>query len=76
MPGHIEFFRRGGLNAGLRVLVVQQLAKGSQIVYYNGSHQHNLPTVNGQRGLFEISESELKAVGCKASAKNFPEGGL
>jgi hypothetical protein len=76
MPGHIACFRRGGLNAGLRVLVIQQLAKGSQVVYYNGSHQHDLPTQSGPRGLFETPESALKAVGCKASEKNFLEGGL
>jgi hypothetical protein len=76
MPGRIECFRRGGVKAGLRVIVIQQLAKGSQVAYYNSSHQHDLPTESGQRGLFETSENTLKAMGCKISKKNFPEGGL
>jgi hypothetical protein len=76
MPGSIGCFRRGGVKAGLRVIVIQQLAKGSQVAYYNGSHQHNLPTKNGQRGLFETSGSALRAMGCKTSEKDFPDGGL
>ncbi len=75
-PGHIESFRKGGPEAGLRVIVVQQWAKGSQVVYYGGSHKHNLPTVNGIRQLHETQKTALDEMGCGAIVRNFPDGGL
>ncbi|KAF2744343.1 hypothetical protein M011DRAFT_470480 [Sporormia fimetaria CBS 119925] len=75
-PGHIESFRKGGPEAGLRVIVVQQWAKGSQVVYYGGSHKHDLPTVNGIRQLHETQKTALDEIGCGAIVKNFPDGGL
>ncbi|KAK7177949.1 hypothetical protein PSPO01_15998 [Paraphaeosphaeria sporulosa] len=75
-PGHIEAFRKGGPEAGLRVLVVQQWAKGSQVVYYGGSHKHDLPTVNGIRQLHETQKTALDGMGCEAIERNFPNGGL
>ena len=75
-PGHIEAFRKGGSGAGLRVLVVQQWAKDSQVVYYGGSHKHDLPRVNGIRQLFETQKTTLDGMGCGAIEINFPNGGL
>ncbi|CAI6336980.1 unnamed protein product [Periconia digitata] len=75
-PGHIESFRKGGPKAGLRVIVVQQWAKGSQVVYYGGSHKHNFPTVNGIRQLHETQTTALYEMGCGAIVRNFPDGGF
>ncbi|KAF2177368.1 hypothetical protein K469DRAFT_720701 [Zopfia rhizophila CBS 207.26] len=76
LPGHIECFRKGGPEAGLRALIVQQWAKGSRVDYYGGSHQHDLPTEKGERSLHETSQAALDAASCKASEKEFPDGGL
>jgi hypothetical protein len=75
-PGHIECFRRGGPEAGLRAVVVEQWAKGSQVHYYRGSHKHDLPTVTGIRQLYETQKTALDEVGCEAIRKEFPDGGL
>ncbi|KEZ39454.1 Uncharacterized protein SAPIO_CDS9313 [Scedosporium apiospermum] len=76
LPDRIECFRKGGRRAGLRALVVQQWAKGSQAVYYAGSHLHDLPAVPGERSLYETEEEELEKAGCKAIEKIFRDGEL
>ncbi|EED23191.1 hypothetical protein TSTA_066400 [Talaromyces stipitatus ATCC 10500] len=75
-PGHVECFRRGGPKAGLRVLVVHLLAKGSRVEYYTFSHLHDLVTTKGRRSLYEIPKSELERVGSKPEVKDFPDGGF
>lgn len=76
LPGHIECFRRGGVKAGMRVLVVQQWAKGSRAAFHSGSHLHDLPTEKGERSLHETTQLALTTAGCKASEWDFPHGGL
>ncbi|CZR37693.1 uncharacterized protein FPRO_07116 [Fusarium proliferatum ET1] len=75
-PGHIECFRRGGKQAGLRVLVVQQFCKDSEVEIWQGSHLHDLPTTDGIRSLHETTRSELEKAGCIAKLKQFQSGGL
>jgi len=75
-PDHISCFRKGGREAGRRVLAVHLLAKGSRVSYWGGSHQHALPTIVGSRLLFEISPSALTIAGCKCEEKEYPNGGL
>ncbi|CAG8005772.1 unnamed protein product [Penicillium olsonii] len=75
-PGHVECFRRGGLKAGHRVLMVHLWAKGSRVEYYTLSHLHDLATTKGRRSLYEISQSELDRMGSKPEVKDFPDGGL
>ncbi|KAJ5860645.1 uncharacterized protein N7529_007955 [Penicillium soppii] len=75
-PGHVECFRRGGLKAGRRVLVVHLWAKGSRVEYYTLSHLHDLATTKGRRSLYEIPQSELDRMGSKPEVKDFPDGGL
>jgi len=76
LPGHIECFRKGGREAGLRVLIVQQWAKGSHVDYYRGSHLLDLPTEKGIRDLHETTRTALHEAGCHASEEAFPDGGL
>jgi len=76
LPGHIECFRRGGQEAGLRVLIIQQWAKGSRADYYPGSHVLDLPTKEGERALYETTKDALHEAGCLAKEEQFPEGGL
>ncbi|RSL40933.1 hypothetical protein CEP54_015971 [Fusarium duplospermum] len=76
LPGHIECFRRGGKQAGLRVLVVQQFCKDSEVEIWHGSHLHDLPTTNGIRSLHETTRLELEKAGCTAELKKFQSGGL
>ncbi|KAI8710401.1 hypothetical protein NCS52_01576700 [Fusarium sp. LHS14.1] len=75
-PGHILCFRRGGPKAGRRALIVHLLPKGSLVSYCSGSHQHELPTTDGKRLLYEIPGSALAEVGCKREEEDFPDGGL
>ncbi|PVH69048.1 hypothetical protein DL98DRAFT_506210 [Cadophora sp. DSE1049] len=75
-PGHILCFRRGGPKAGRRTVVVHLLPKESRVRYYGGSHRHELPTTEGKRLLYEVSESALAVVGCQSEEKGFPDGGL
>ncbi|KFY54518.1 hypothetical protein V496_07245 [Pseudogymnoascus sp. VKM F-4515 (FW-2607)] len=72
-PGHILCFRSGG---GPQVLVVHLLAKESQVCYYGGSHQHELPVEEGKRLLYETTPSELDAKDCIPVEWKFPRGGL
>jgi hypothetical protein len=76
LPGHIECFRKGGREAGLKALVVQQLARGSLVEYYPGSHLLNLPTVEGIRSLEESTREALLEAGCTPDEKKYPDGGL
>jgi len=76
LPGHIECFRRGGQEAGLRVLIIQQWAKGSRVDYYPGSHLLDLPTKKGERDLYETTKDALHEAGCPAKEELFPDGGL
>ncbi|KAH8651695.1 hypothetical protein BGZ61DRAFT_500926 [Ilyonectria robusta] len=75
-PGHIECFRRGGKQAGLRVLVVQQFCKESEVEIWHGSHLHGLPTTDGIRSLHETTRLELEKAGCIVESKKFQSGGL
>ena len=74
-PGHIVCFRRGGPKAGQKALMVQLWVKGSQVVYYSGSHLHELPTEEGRRSLHEISPVAIADAGCVAMEKVFEDGG-
>ncbi|KAG5748610.1 hypothetical protein H9Q72_003108 [Fusarium xylarioides] len=76
LPGHIECFRGGGKQAGLRVLVVQQFCRGSQVEIWHGSHLHDLPVTDGIRSLYETTRHELQKAGCTAELKKFQSGGL
>lgn len=76
LPGHIECFRRGGKEAGLRVLVVQQFCKDSEVEIWHGSHLHDLPITEGIRSLHETTRLELEKAGCTAELKKFQSGGL
>ncbi|KZL67538.1 hypothetical protein CT0861_00342 [Colletotrichum tofieldiae] len=76
LPGHIECFRKGGPEAGMRVVLVQLWARGSQVEYYRGSHLCVLPTTKGERSLHEISPMALDEAGCKPKELKFPDGGL
>jgi hypothetical protein len=76
LPGHIECFRKGGPEAGLRVLVVHQLAKGSSVEYYPGSHLLKLPTTEGLRSLEETTRDALIEARCLPEKKTYPDGGL
>ncbi|KAH6705875.1 hypothetical protein EV126DRAFT_178783 [Verticillium dahliae] len=75
-PGHVECFRRGGLEAGRRVLMVQLWAAGSQLDYYPRSHLHKMDTFRSRRSLNEILPSELDRVGLKPEPIDLPVGGL
>ncbi|RTE71387.1 hypothetical protein BHE90_014214 [Fusarium euwallaceae] len=75
-PGHIVCFRAGGPKAGRRALLVQLWAKGSQVKYYGGSHLHDMPKKEGARLLWENQPSALAEVGCVATKKDFPNGGV
>ncbi|KAG5786778.1 hypothetical protein H9Q69_014148 [Fusarium xylarioides] len=76
LPGHIECFRGGGKQAGLRVLVVQQFCRGSQVEIWHGSHLHDLPVTDGIRSLYETTRHELQKAGCTAELEKFQSGGL
>lgn len=76
MPGHIECFRSGGKDAGLRVLAVQQFSKDSRVEIWRGSHLQNLPTTAGIRSLHETTRLELEKAGCIPELKEFKSGGL
>ncbi|CAI6079407.1 unnamed protein product [Clonostachys chloroleuca] len=76
LPGHIECFRRGGKEAGLRVLVVHQFCKDAEVEIWHGSHLHDLPTTEGVRSLHETTRLELEKAGCTAELKKFQSGGL
>lgn len=76
LPNHIECFRRGGLKAGRKLVAVQVCAKGSEVDYYSGSHEHELETSRSLRSLHKISSSELARVHCVADRREFKEGAL
>lgn len=75
-PGHIVCFRKGGPRAGRRRLVVHLLPQGTRISYWSYSHKHDLPTSDGSRLLYELSEPELIEAGCERVEDEFPDGGL
>lgn len=75
-PGHIVCFRAGGPKAGRRSLLVQLWAKGSHVKYYGRSHLYELPKFKGARLLWETESSALDEVGCVATEKEFPDGGM
>ena len=75
-PGHITFFRSGGLEAGRQALLVFLIAKGSRISYWSDSHRHALPVTEGKRYLHEGSESALLAAGCRRKEETYTNGGL
>lgn len=75
-PGHIVCFRAGGPQAGRRALLVHLWSRGSQAVYYSGSHHHHLPTEKGGRLLWEIQAPALADVGCSPALVEFPDGGV
>jgi len=74
--GHIFSFRRGGLQAGLKVIVVHLWSSGSQVVYHNKSHLHSLNSVQAANGLFEIPLANLGRVGSIGTELVFQNGGL
>ncbi|GJC90448.1 hypothetical protein ColLi_13286 [Colletotrichum liriopes] len=76
LPGHIECFRKGGPEAGRRVVLVQLWARGSRVEYYRGSHLCVLPTTKGERSLHDISRMALDEAACKPNELKFPDGGL
>ena len=75
-PGHIMCFRSGGPKAGRRRLLIQLLAKGTQVAYWSHSHEHELPTSKGERLLHEISQKDLIKAGCACEVEDFPDGGM
>lgn len=77
-PGHIEGWRTGGRDAGLRVLLVLALAKGSRVIYYQGSHLHDLPVLRNvrNRGLPETTRAALDSAGCVPVERDYPNGAL
>ena len=44
--------------------------------YYGGSHLHDMPKKKGARLLWENQHSALAEVGCVATEKEFPDGGM
>jgi hypothetical protein len=77
-PDHIEGWRTGGREAGLRVLLVLALSKGSRVIYYQGSHLHDLPVLKNvrNRGLPQTTRTALDNAGCVAVERDYPNGGL
>ncbi|KAK8147861.1 hypothetical protein G3M48_000891 [Beauveria asiatica] len=77
-PGHIEGWRTGGKDAGLRVLLVLALEKGSRVIYYSGSQLHDLPVLKNvrNRGLPETTRVALDEAGCIPVEKFYPDGAL
>lgn len=76
--GPIEGFRTGGREAGLRILLVLVLAKGSQVIYYQGSHLHDLPVLEKMlsRGLPQTTRAVLDDAGCIAVPIDYLDGAL
>ncbi|KAF4637410.1 hypothetical protein G7Y89_g675 [Cudoniella acicularis] len=74
--GHIFSFRRGGMQAGLQVLVVHLWSSGSRVVYHSKSHLHSLNSVQAANGLFEIPLANLGRVGSIGTELVFENGGL
>ncbi|KAI0398765.1 hypothetical protein F4802DRAFT_611389 [Xylaria palmicola] len=64
-PGHIFQFRRGGKLAP-GVLVVLLWGSDSEIVFYSGSHQHDLSGVQASNGLWEVPSAALERAGCNS----------
>ncbi|KAI0804239.1 hypothetical protein GGR55DRAFT_691098 [Xylaria sp. FL0064] len=58
-PGFVECHVKGGPKAGRLALMVHVLARGSRVDYYRGSHIHELRTIEGQRGLYEVDALEV-----------------
>lgn len=50
---------KGGPKAGRLALMVHVLTRGSRVEYYRGSHVHELRTIEGQRGLYEVDALEV-----------------
>lgn len=75
-PGHILCFRRGGPRGGRRRLLVHLLSRGARVGYWRYSHQHELPTSEGRRLLYELTEPDLVEAGCERVDEEFPHGGL
>lgn len=74
-PDNIECYRKGGIDAGLKVLVVQHLCKGSKVEFFPGSHLLNLPTKTGVRLLLETTRDDLIRAGCRSVVEDYPDGG-
>lgn len=76
-PGHVFQFRRGGEEAGPRVLAVMLWGPGSRCVYYDCSHRKALPGVTASNGLWEVPLAALEQAGCgEGSEVVFEHGGL
>ncbi|KAH7137577.1 hypothetical protein EDB81DRAFT_655809 [Dactylonectria macrodidyma] len=78
-PNHVEALITGGREAGLGALGIHQIAKGSRITFYPGSHLVDLPTKKTEetkRGLHETTDAALREAGCEPVEKEFPDGGL
>ena len=75
-PGHITFFRSGGLKAGRVALLVFLIAKGSRISYWSNSHRYALPFTEGKRYLHEGSAFALIVAGCRRIEETYADGGL
>ncbi|KAH7108935.1 hypothetical protein B0J13DRAFT_320697 [Dactylonectria estremocensis] len=76
LPNNIECYWNGGSDAGLRVLAVQHLRKGSKVEFFPDSHLHDLPTTNGVRRLHETTRDDLIKAGCRSVVEDYPDGGL
>lgn len=68
-------FMRGGQKAGRHALMVHLWPKGSEVVYFTGSHLVELPARKGRRLLWEAEEQILLEAGCQPVRKNFEDGG-
>lgn len=77
-PGHIEGWRTGGREAGLRVLLILALERGSRVTYFPGSQLHDLPVLKNvlNRGLPETTRAALEEAGCIPVKKDYPNGAL
>ncbi|KAI1496548.1 hypothetical protein F5X99DRAFT_422024 [Biscogniauxia marginata] len=75
-PGRIICFRGGGPKALQPRFMVHLLAKGSQVVYYGGSHLVELPMKETEYLFYETLKSDLDQACLKGKVLEFEHGGL
>lgn len=72
-PGHIVQLRKGGDLPD--ILCVLLWDKGSQVIYYPGSHLESLESYRSANRMWEVTSASLKSAGCEQKLVDFEHGG-
>ncbi|KAK8036656.1 hypothetical protein PG993_008639 [Apiospora rasikravindrae] len=73
-PGHVFQFRKG--SQGPDIWLVQLWGKGSEAVYFPGSHRIEPRSFRTANRLWEVVQADLERAGITRTTKLFKEGGL